>query len=103
MTGTTHADNTYGGSGRSTGHHIDAAHAMHKKNKYAGVRFHTAQGDSDPHAVSISNDSPARNDKSFMGKVKKLRNVPHVNEETVVDKYANFIANQAKTHHIMRS
>lgn len=79
--GTTHADNTYGGSGPSTGHHVDALHAMHKKNKYAGVRFHTAQGDSDPHAVSISKDSPARSDKSFMGKVKKLRSVPHVSEE----------------------
>ena len=83
--GTTHADDTYDDDhkGPSTGHHIDALHAMHKKDKHPGVKFHTAQGDSDPHAVSISHDSPARKSKTFMAHVKKLASVPHVNEEKV--------------------
>ena len=82
--GTTHADDTYDDDhkGPSTGHHIDALHAMHKKDKHPGVKFHTAQGDSDPHAVSISHDSPARKSKTFMAHVKKLASVPHINEET---------------------
>ena len=78
-------DDTYDDDhkGPSTGHHIDALHAMHKKDKHPGVKFHTAQGDSDPHAVSISHDSPARKSKTFMAHVKKLASVPHVNEEKV--------------------
>ena len=86
--GTTHADNTYDDDhkGSSTGHHIDALHTMHKKDKHPGVRFHTAQGDSDPHAVSISHDSPARKSKTFMAHVKKLASVPHVAEEVISDK-----------------
>ena len=41
----------------------------------------------------------------FSNPATKIKVDPHLTktEETVVDKYANFIANQAKTHHIMRS
>lgn len=40
-----------------TGLAMDAIHDAHKENKFKGVKFHTAMGDDEPHAVTVSKDS----------------------------------------------
>ncbi len=40
---------------------LDAIYDAHQKNNFKGVEFHIAQGDTEPHAVTVSKDSNLHN------------------------------------------
>ena len=92
----TYSDNTYAdGDHKLNSHHLDSAHAMHKKSNHAGVKFHTAMGDDEPHAVTVNKGSPALKDKKFMGHVKKLTKMNEGHDE-IQDKNADGLDDNQK-------